>query len=112
MDDVQFSKRAAQELSSIELAVESAIEHCSLDFDVHLSADGVLEIELIDGNKVVINSHAGMQEIWLAARSGAHHFRFGLQGWCDTRDGAKLREVLAGVLLTQSAGALKLDRND
>jgi len=108
MDETQFNQLAEQELNAIETAVSAAIDRSDLDCDVQLSDGGILEIELPQG-KVVVNRHAAMQEIWLAARSGAHHFRYTPQGWVDTRDSRLLRAVLTQVLLTQSSGSLVLD---
>jgi CyaY protein len=58
----------------------------------------VMTLELPDGSKVVVNSQAPMQQIWMAARSGAHHYAWDGSAWRDTRDGAELFSALSRVL--------------
>lgn len=108
MDEISFIRLSQHELSSIESAVERAIAGADLDCDVQLREGGIVEIVFEDGAKAVINQHLAMQEIWLAARTGAHHFRIGEEGWRDTRNGASLRQTLADVLSDLSRGALVL----
>lgn len=108
MDEALFKQLAQQELHTLEMRIEAAIEQADADCDVQMSADGILEVELEDGSKLVINQHAAMQEIWVAARTGAHHFRPADGRWVNTRDGRDLHEALAEMLATLSGGALKL----
>lgn len=108
MDESKFSQLAQAELAAIEAAIEAAISRADADCDVQMTAGGILEVELEDGAKVVINQHAAMQEIWLAARTGAHHFRPEAGRWIDTRDGQDLHAVLTHVLRTLSGGVLNV----
>jgi CyaY protein len=39
-----------------------------------------------------------MQQMWLAARSGAHHYAWDGSAWRDTRDGTELFAALSRVL--------------
>jgi CyaY protein len=96
MTESEFLALAEQTLD----AVERALESCGADIDA-TRAGNVLTLELADGSKVVINSQAPMQQIWIAAKSGGFHFgRVGEQ-WCDTRDGAELFDALSRIVSAQ-----------
>ena len=58
----------------------------------------VLEIENDDGQKVIINQQAAMQEVWLASRAGGYHFKFDNDAWVNTRDGRDFWDYLAEAL--------------
>ena len=60
-------------LNAIESALEEATD--ASDLDVECSRSGnVLEIECISSaTKIIVNSQAPMQELWLAAKSGGYH---------------------------------------
>jgi CyaY protein len=56
----------------------------------------VLEIEFVDhGTKIIVNTQAPMQEIWVAARAGGFHYRLNDGLWLDTRDGTELYAALS-----------------
>lgn len=84
MTDSEFQEQTAQLFDRIESAFDRA------DFDADLAMNGgVLEIEFDDGAKIVINRHAPLQEMWIAARSGGFHYRFDQDAWRNTRDGGE-----------------------
>jgi CyaY protein len=95
MTETEFLERAETALRSIE----SAIDAVESDIEV-TRAGNVMTLELPDGSKVVVNSQAPMQQIWMAARSGAHHYAWDGSAWRDTRDGAELFAALSRVLST------------
>ena len=99
MTEGEFATLAEGTLAALERAFEAAAPEA----DVQTKGEGVLEIEFEDGSKMVINRHAAAREIWVAARSGGHHFRYDGSRWRDTRDGA---EIFASVsrLATEQAG--------
>ena len=68
-------------------AISEHIEAKEADLDV-LAHGAVLEIENDDGQKVIVNQQASMNEIWLASREGGYHFKFADGTWVNTRDGA------------------------
>jgi CyaY protein len=39
-----------------------------------------------------------MQQMWVAARSGAHHYAWDGNAWRDTRDGSELFAALSRIL--------------
>ena len=108
MTESEFVAIAEAALDDIELSLEKAAE--SGDIDIECSRSGnVLEIEFVDnGSKIIINSQAPMQELWVAAKSGGYHYRReGLQ-WINTRDGSELFSALSGVVSLQSGCAVVL----
>jgi CyaY protein len=93
MTESEFLERAERVLDAIELAVEAA------DAEIELTRAGnVLTLELADDSKIVINSQAPMQQIWVAARSGGFHFVLSGAQWRDTRDGSELFAVLSRIV--------------
>jgi len=103
MTETEFNELAEATLEAIEAAVEAT------GADIEATRTGnVLTLEVADGSKVVVNSQAPMQQIWVAAKSGGFHFgRKGGQ-WVDTRDGAELFAALSRVVSAQGGEAVVL----
>ena len=93
-------------------AIENAFEHVADagDIDVECSRKGnVLEIEFVDdGSKIIVNSQAPMQEIWVAAKSGGFHYKRAGSQWIDTRDGSELFAALSQLVNRQCGTKLSL----
>jgi CyaY protein len=96
MTESEFLERAETTLR----AIEQAIDATGADVDATRSGN-VLTLELGDGSKVVINSQAPMQQLWVAARSGARHFAAQGDAWIDTRDGSELFAALSRLISAQ-----------
>ena len=96
MTESEFLERAETTLRAIEQAIDAS----GADIDATRSGN-VLTLELGDGSKVVINSQAPMQQLWVAARSGARHFAAQDDIWIDTRDGSELFAVLSRLISAQ-----------
>lgn len=105
MNDSEFDRLADAALERIETGLDA----CDVDLDVAMVSAGVLEIELADGSKVIVNRHAAAQELWVAARSGGFHYRWDGTAWRDTRDGSELFAALSALLAGQSGTPLHLD---
>ena len=101
MTESEFLSLADTTLSRIEGALEEVTQ--STDLDIECSRNGnVLEIEFIDnGTKVIVNSQAPLQEMWVAAKSGGFHYRRDADRWVNTRDGSELYAALSGMLSEQ-----------
>lgn len=108
MTESEFLKQAETILSQIETALEQLAD--SSDLDVECTRSGnVLEIEFIDnGSKIIVNSQAAMQEMWLAAKSGGFHFRYDGSQWVNTRDGSEFFAALSGMVSEQGGIEVKL----
>lgn len=107
LNESEFLALAGQELDRIEAAVEAAAD--AADADIEISRTGnVMELEFENGSKIIINSQAPMQELWVAARSGGFHFRRDGERWIDTRSGDELYAALSAYVSQQAEAALKL----
>jgi CyaY protein len=109
MTESEFLVLADQTLGAIESALERASEDTDLDVECSRSGN-VLEIEFIDnGAKIIINSQAPMQEIWVAARSGGFHYKNVDGRWLNTRDKSELFDALSNIVSEQ--GGIKVILN-
>jgi CyaY protein len=96
MTESEFNELAEATLDAIEAALEST------GADIEASRSGnVLTLELDNGSKVVVNSQAPMQQIWVAARSGGFHYARQEGAWIDTREGGELFAALSRILSAQ-----------
>jgi CyaY protein len=93
MTETEFLQRSEETLT----AIEAAVEQTSLDVEVE-RAGNVLTLELDNGAKIVVNSQAPMQQIWVAAKTGGQHFAWQDGAWRDTRDGTELFASLSRIL--------------
>ena len=93
MTESEFLERADAVLCSLE----SALDAVNDDIEV-TRAGNILTLEVSDGSKIVVNSQAPMQQMWVAARSGAHHYAWDGSAWRDTRDGSELFAALSRIL--------------
>jgi CyaY protein len=109
MTESEFLGLAEQTLGAIESALERASN--DRDLDVECSRSGnVLEIEFIDnGSKIIVNSQAPMQEMWVAARSGGFHYKHEDGRWINTRDKSELFTSLSKMVSEQGGVNLVLD---
>ncbi len=101
MTESEFLVLADTCLRQVEEMFEQAYEND--EYDVECSRSGnVLTIEFVDnGSKIIVNSQAPMQEMWVAARSGGFHYKFNGQHWLNTRDGSELFATLSAVAKQQ-----------
>ena len=87
-------------------AVENAADAAELDS----RRDGsVLNLELDNGEQIIINLQAPVQELWLASKSGAYHFRWRDGRWLDTREGRGFADLLLQALREQGGPQLEFD---
>lgn len=108
MTESEFLALAEAVLADIELRLERAAE--AAEVDVELSRNGnVLEVEFIDNrSKIIINTQAPMQEIWIAARTGGFHYRLQGSEWRDSRNGSELYAALSEMASAQAGNTVTL----
>lgn len=108
MTESEFLALADAALSRIEAELEEVTQ--TSDIDIECSRSGnVLEIEVIEnGTKVIVNSQAPMQEMWVAARSGGFHYRRQNNQWINTRDGSEFYASLSDMISAQAGAAVRL----
>ena len=103
MNESEFHRAVDEVLRLIESAVEREDE-----LDVDLEA-GILTVTCADGSRVIVNRQTPNREIWVAARSGGHHFVAREGSWRDTRSGEELFASLARVIEAQSGVRMRFD---
>lgn len=104
MNPSEFESLADAMLERIARVVEESGAECYCES----KGSGVLEIELADGSRIIVNRHSAAQEIWVAAKSGGYHFHFDGAKWVDTRDKRELLAALSELITGQSGGAVVL----
>ena len=101
MTETEFLGLADATLNAIEAALDRLNDQDMVDVECKRSGN-VLEIEFIDnGSKVIVNSQAPMQELWVAARSGGFHYKRVDGQWINTRDGSEMLASLSEMVSAQ-----------
>ena len=103
MSETEFLYLAEATLAAIERAVDAT----SVDIEAARTGN-VLTLELDNGSKIVINSQAPMQQMWVAGKSGAFHYARAGNQWIDTRDGTELFAALSQLISAQGGEAILL----
>ena len=108
MTESEFLGLVDTTLSRIEAALEDVTQ--TTDIDIECSRNGnVLEIEFMaNGSKIIVNSQAPMQEMWVAAKSGGFHYKRADGRWVNTRDGSELYGALSRMLSQQGNAAIEV----
>jgi CyaY protein len=108
MSETEFLDLAQSTLDQIESKMDRLNDEDLLDVECKRSGN-VLEIEFIDnGTKIIINSQAPMQEMWVAAKSGGFHYKRVDGKWINTRDGSELFAALSSLASAQGGVAVTL----
>ena len=104
MSETEFLDLAESTLDKIEAAMDRLNDEDVIDVECKRSGN-VLEIEFIDnGTKIIVNSQAPLQEMWVAAKSGGFHYKRADGQWINTRDGTELFASLS-TLASEQGGA-------
>ena len=101
MTESEFIALTERVLEAIGRALDESGEE--LDWSEN---DGVLTIECPDGSRLIVNRHLPNRELWVAARSGGHHFRSDGAAWRDSRSGEELTATLTRLLQLQGSAAI------
>lgn len=108
MTESEFLGMAEATLDGIEAALERSSADSGLDVEWSRTGN-VLEIEFLDnGSKIIVNSQAPMQELWVAARSGGFHYKYQDGRWVNTRDKSELFVSLSKMVSDQGGVELVL----
>jgi CyaY protein len=108
MGESEFLAQAEATLNAIEAALDRLNDADMTDVECSRSGN-VLEIEFIDnGSKIIVNSQAAMQELWVASRSGGYHYRQKDGQWLNTRDGSELFATLSEEVTKQGGSPVVL----
>ena len=108
MGESEFLAQAEATLNAIEAALDRLNDDDMVDVECSRSGN-VLEIEFVDnGSKIIVNSQAPMQELWVAARSGGYHYKQIDGQWRNTRDNTELFTALSEMVTTQGGSPVVL----
>jgi CyaY protein len=108
MSETEFLDLAQSTLDAIETALDRLNDDDVVDVECKRSGN-VLEIEFIDnGSKIIVNSQAPLQEMWVAARSGGFHYKRVDGQWRNTRDGSELFAALSQLASAQGGAQLTI----
>ncbi|HEU5435925.1 MAG TPA: iron donor protein CyaY [Telluria sp.] len=108
MSETEFLDLAESTLNTIEAKMDQLNDEDVIDVECKRSGN-VLEIEFIDnGSKIIINSQAPMQEMWVAARAGGYHYKRVDGQWINTRDGSELFAALSTLASGQGGATISL----
>jgi CyaY protein len=106
--DSEFLDQAETTLNAIEAALDRLNDEDVIDVECKRSGN-VLEIEFIDnGSKIIVNSQAAMQELWVAAKAGGYHYKRIDGQWINTRDGSELFAALSELAGAQGGASITL----
>ncbi|MEW6373685.1 MAG: iron donor protein CyaY [Pseudomonadota bacterium] len=108
MTETEFLDLAESTLDRIESSFDDLNDQDVIDVECKRSGN-VLEIEFIDnGSKIIVNSQAPLQEMWVAARAGGYHYKRVGDEWRNTRDDTELFAALSDLATQQGGAPVKL----
>ena len=108
MTETEFLDLADLTLKQIEEAFDRLNDEDVIDVECKRSGN-VLEIEFIDnGSKIIVNSQAPLQEMWVAARSGGYHYKRVGDEWRNTRDDSEFFASLSTYAGEQGGATVSL----
>ena len=102
MTETDFHRAVEAVLARIDSALDA---HDQLDVSLE---GGVLTVECPDASRIIVNRQTPNREIWVAARSGGHHFRWDGNAWRDTREGTELFAALSKLVSAHSGQSVRL----
>jgi len=108
MTETEFLDLAESTLNRIEQAFDNLFEQDVVDVECKRNGN-VLEIEFVDnGSKIIVNSQAPLQEMWIAARAGGFHYKRVGDEWRNTRDDTEFFTALSDFATQQGGAPVKL----
>jgi CyaY protein len=111
MSETEFLDLAQSTLDAIESALDRLNDEDVIDVECKRSGN-VLEIEFIDnGSKIIVNSQAPLQEMWVAARAGGYHYKRVGAEWRNTRDDSELFASLSQLASSQGGATVTIASN-
>ncbi len=100
MTNSEFTDRVDETLSQVEEYIETLMDVLDLDADSS-RVGNVLTLDFEECGKIILNSQAATQELWVAAKSGGFHYRLENNQWANTRTGALFDTHFVQVLSEQ-----------
>jgi CyaY protein len=108
MTESEFLALAKSTLDRIEQCLDRLNDDDVVDVECKRSGN-VLEVEFLsNGSKIIINSQAPLQEMWIAARSGGFHYKRIGEEWRNTRNDTELFASLSEYVTEQGGAPVAL----
>ena len=108
MTESEFLALAESTLDRIEQCLDKLNDDDVVDVECRRSGN-VLEIEFLrTATKIIVNSQAPLQEMWVAARSGGYHYKRVGDEWRNTRDDTELFAALSQYVTEQGGAPVAL----
>lgn len=108
MTESEFLALAESTLDRIEACLDKLNDDDVVDVECRRSGN-VLEIEFLsNASKIIINSQAPLQEMWVASRSGGYHYKRVDDQWRNTRDDSELFASLSQFVKDQGGAPVNL----
>ena len=105
MTDAEYHRLTGALLARIEATIDRWLQEGVVDIDGQRTG-GLLELDLPDASKIVVNTQPPLHEVWLATRDGGYHFRYVDGQWLDTRDAAEFFTRLSAAASAQAGQPL------
>jgi CyaY protein len=105
LSDAEFHRLSHAVLAQVEVTVDRWLDDDVIDIDSQRTG-GLLQLSLPGGSKIILNTQPPLQELWLAAKAGGHHYRHVAGRWLDTRDGTEFFAALSQHASGQAGQAL------
>ncbi len=106
LSNSEYHRLTSELLAVVEATVDRWLDADIVDIDSQRTG-GLLELTLPDNSKIILNTQPPLQELWLAARAGGHHYRFVEGRWLDSRNGSEFFAALSEHVSAQAGQALK-----
>ena len=108
MNESEFNDIVDDLLVEIEDAIEEVCDETGVDIDYETTS-GILTLEFSNGSQIIINRHAPLNQIWVAAKAGGFHFDFDSdkQQWICS--GVELYSALSEYCSEQAGQTIKLE---
>lgn len=105
LTDSEYHRLAGDVLAAVEATIDRWLDEDVIDIDTHRTG-GLLELQMPDGSKIVLNTQPPLHELWMAARAGGYHFRYQDGHWVD-REGEEFFAKLSACASAQAGRPLK-----
>lgn len=105
MTDLEFLNTAESLLSRIEASCDRISDETDADID-NQRVGGMITITFSNRSQIIVNLQKPLHEVWLAAKSGGHHYKFNAGQWQDTKGEGEFFENLSRFASQQSGVAL------
>ena len=102
MTDTEFMDHAESLLRSVEACCDRINDDTDADIDSQ-RVGGMINLVFANKSQIVINLQKPLHEIWLASKSGGHHYKFDSNQWTDTKGQGEFFACLSRYASEQAA---------